>query len=149
MVRRTSPLLISHKNYKKAAVSVSSEVSDAKKEVNNLENLILARLKGREIFDDVYLGWMPSASNADLGINIKIVEMKRVSRVKRFVLGILAGRSSVTVDINLIDLITQETIGNFRTKGQSAAGSSIDSGTTLESISPIADKLVEFIQGKV
>jgi len=74
----------------------------------------------------------------------KITCMKRVTKFTRFMVGAMAGRARVDVDIQLVDGHTKDILGEANIKGTSTGGS-VFAGGTEEAFKNAAQQVAEFI----
>lgn len=136
------------KSYSKVMVSVDSGVSeDVSKEKSDLEGLVVSRIKGLNVYDDVQLmGDSDSTPDPEtLLVQVTISHVKKVGGTKRFMLGAMAGRASMTTKVSFIDASSGADLGSYTIEGQS--GGSGYSGGTSDAVKKTADGIAEVIGG--
>ena len=75
----------------------------------------------------------------------KITYMKRLTKAARIMLGAMAGRAGVAVNIHLVDAVTGNTLGEADIEGKSSGGT-IFAGGTDQAFEEAAQQIAEFIK---
>ena len=132
-------------NYPVCVFSVESQMSqDMNKELSVLKKDIFEKVSNLNIFRSIQFARDCEKAEGCLLVVVSISEIKKVSGVKRFFLGVFAGRAMMKADITFIDAATQETIGSYTITGES--GGSGMSGGTGDAIRKTSQAIVEIIQ---
>lgn len=139
----TTPMMIKLAQYKTILVRVWSQVPESTQEVIELETMVIAKLRERNLFEKV-VSDLTSPDAADLRLNLRIVHLKKVSPGARVMLGALAGQAVIVVDAELVDQGTGKSIGNFLAEGKSSGGT-VFAGTTTQAIERVVEQIVEFL----
>ena len=139
------PMTVKLANYKTMGIDVSSQVPESSQEAIQLETMVIVKLRDRGLFEKIFSQSASPEIPADLRLNVKVVNLKKVSAEDRVMLGALAGRAKIVVDVELIDLKTEETIGAFKAEGQSSGGT-VFAGTTSQAIERAVEQIVQFVQ---
>lgn len=104
-------MTIKFANYKTILVDVSSQVPESTQEVVQLESMLIAKLREGNMFEKVVSGSACSDAEGDLRLNLKILDLEKVSPGARVMLGALAGRAVIVVNGELIDLWSERNKG--------------------------------------
>lgn len=141
------PLTADMSHYKTAVISVESRVpGDVTKEKSDLEALIASRVKALNRFSSVQLKTGATAPTpGTLGVNVGITHIKKVGGTKRFMLGVAAGRASMTTEITIVDSATGKTLGSYTVTGES--GGSGLSGGTSDAVTKTAEAVAALLGG--
>ncbi len=139
-----TPTTVKLADYKTLLFHASSQVPESGEEVIQLESITIAKLRENGLFDKVVAGSASPDAPADLQLNAKIVELKKVGAGARVMLGALAGRAGIVVDVELIDMKAGKIIGAFKAEGKSSGGT-VFAGTTSQAIERAAEQIVEFL----
>ena len=75
----------------------------------------------------------------------RITYMKRLTKTARIMLGAMAGRAGVAVNIHLVDAVTGDTLGEADIEGKSSGGT-IFAGGTEQAFEEAAEQIAEFIK---
>ncbi len=142
------PITVKLVKYKTILINIESEVPDASFEISQIEIRTITALKEKGLFEKVFLGSVYPDASADLELNLKIVELHKVSHAARALTGAFAGRAKVIVEAELIDLNTRETISAFKTEGESSSGS-VTAGLTEQAIQRAVEQIVLFFQNNM
>lgn len=110
-----------------------------------LSGLLLAKLQERGLFENVASANFSSNTEAELVLNVNLIDIRRVGEVTRFLLGALAGQAKINANAELVDLNEGKTIGKFTAKGLSSGGT-IYAGHTSQAIERISEQITEFVQ---
>jgi hypothetical protein len=116
---------------------------DVSKEITQLEERVISKLKKKGLFKDVQLGDVADSSAGTLQIKATISEIKKVSGTQRFFGGAFAGKAYMLVEVAFIDVAAGKTIGSYSIKGKS--GGTGMSGGTGEAIWKTGDAIVDLI----
>lgn len=144
-IQPMKPIDVKLTNYKTAIVHVTSQLPESRQEIFQLESLIIAKLREKGIFEKVISGNTSPDAPADLKLDGKIVELKKVNAGMRVMLGAFAGQGRVLVDVALIEQKSGDGIAKFMAEGKSSGGT-IFAGTTEQAIERAAEQIVGFIQ---
>lgn len=124
--------------------SVESNVTDdVTKEMADLEERVLSKVKSLNLFQNVELGDEPEPTQGKLHVTATITHIKKVSGMTRFFLGVFAGKASMTTDVIFLDAATGKAIGSFSVTGESG-GTGLSGGT-----SDAVEKTAEGIAGLI
>lgn len=106
---------------KSVAISVTSTIQDAKpnheKIILNLRHELKQKLKSNKRFNSIVNAPRP----ADYAIDVKLVKVNIVSPAKRVMLGIMAGRSYVKVNVEVHNKAPGQLMGSFEVFGYGAS----------------------------
>jgi len=116
---------------------------DVTKEITQLEERVISKLKKKDLFKNVELGNVADSSAGTLQVKATISEIKKVSNTQRFFGGAFAGKASMLVEVAFIDVAAGKTIGSYSIQGKS--GGTGVSGGTGEAIWKTGDAIVELI----
>ena len=144
-ITETTPMTLKLSTYKTMLFSVSSQVAGSSEEVVQLEAVTIAKLREKGLFDKVISGSSSPDAQADLRLDAKIIQLKRVSPGARAMVGAMAGRAGIDVEVELFDLKESKSIGTFIAQGRSSGGT-VFAGTTPQAVERAAEQIVEFIQ---
>jgi hypothetical protein len=144
-IKETTPMTLKLSTYKTMLFSVSSQVSGSSEEMVQLETLTIAKLREKRLFDKVISGSSSPDAQADLQLNARIIQLKRVSSGARVMVGAMAGRAGIDVEVELLDLKGSKSIGTFIAQGRSSGGT-VFAGTTPQAVERAVEQIVEFIQ---
>lgn len=140
---KASPPKTKLSEFKSVVINVTSSVPDSSRESFQLESMIVSTLTSQKLFPAVT--GKSAGGNGDLRVDANISDLRRVSSGARVMLGALAGRGNMTVDVKLVDARSGETIGSFTSQGTSSGGT-VFSGTTDQAVELAARQIVEFIR---
>jgi hypothetical protein len=132
------------KNVESASVTVNTILPDCKKEIEQIEKSLTAKLKEYNIFSKI----TDKSQSPDLIIKVEIEELVKVSKSERFWFGAMAGRGKVNGRITLIEEFSGKIIGSFYVESLTSGGS-IFAGTTEQAINNFIEKIISFIQEKM
>jgi len=107
--------------YRTVFVEVSSEDPELQEGVLSLKSALLGRLSTLGCFDNFVTGVDPRG--ADLHLSAVLTGGSTPGGAEQVLLGGLAERPRVTVDVRLVDLGTRALVGRFQVEG-AASGSS-------------------------
>lgn len=129
-------------DYKNVVVHVTSSVPDSTREALQLESMIVSTLRANGVFGNV--AGSSAGGTGDLTVDANISDLRRVGSGKRVLLGALAGRGNMVVDVKLVDTASGNAIGSFTSKGTSSGGT-VFAGTTDQAIELAARQIVDYI----
>lgn len=144
-ITATTPMTLKLSTYKTILFNISSQVLGSSEEIVQLESMTVAKLREKVLFDKVFSGSSSPDAQADLRLNAKIIQLKRVSPGARAMVGAMAGRAGVDVEVELFDLKESKSMGTFIAQGRSSGGT-VFAGTTPQAVERAAEQIVEFIQ---
>lgn len=144
-ITATTPVTLKLSTYKTILFNTSSQVPGSSEEIVQLESMTIAKLREKGLFDKVVSGASSPDAQADLRLNAKIIQLKRVSSGARAMVGAMAGRAGIDVEVELFDVKESKSIGAFVAQGRSSGGSAF-AGTTPQAVERAAEQIVEFIQ---
>jgi hypothetical protein len=144
-IKETTPMALKLSTYKTMLFNISSQVPGSSEEIVQLETVTIAKLREKGLFDKVISGSSSPDAQANLRLNAKIIQLKRVSPGARVMVGAMAGRAGIDVEVELFDLKESKSIGTFIAQGRSSGGT-VFAGTTPQAVERAAEQIVEFIQ---
>jgi len=124
-----------------ALVKTSSTLAGLEAETHTLNDLVISGLRGRQVFGDVDADLAAAGSSDGIKVEIKILEIKKISREHRQWAGAMAGRARLLVQATVTDLNSGKPIETFEAEGLSSGGSNM-AGTTDEAIQRTAEQVV-------
>lgn len=124
-----------------ALVKTSSALAGLEAETQTLNDLIISGLRGRQVFGDVDADPAAAGSSDGIKVEIKILEIKKISREQRQWAGALAGRARLLVQATVTDLNSGKPIETFEAEGLSSGGSNL-AGITDEAVQRAAEQVV-------
>jgi hypothetical protein len=130
--------------YKTVLVNVSTSVPDTNSDAQALENEIVTELRKNPAFTKVISATGAPDAKADLRLEAKIVDLRKVSAGKRVMLGGLAGRGRVKVDTDLVDGKSKKVLGSFTSEGKTSGGTAF-AGTTEQALRRAAEEIAAFV----
>lgn len=139
------PLETDLQSYSSVILSVESDVTeDVQKEITDLEELALAKIKALNIYKSAELGEGTEAGEGTIIVKATIKEIKKVSGFTRFMAGAFAGRASMTTEVSFIDASSKKTLGTYSITGES--GGTGMSGGTSDAVKKAAEGIAETLQ---
>ena len=126
-IHTITPITAKLADYKTVLLCVSSQVPESSGETIRLGSIITDKLHNKGLFDKVLVASACSGCQADLRLNAKIVEVKKVG-------------AGVVVDVALTDMKTGTSIGSFEAEGRSSG-----EGATSQAIERAAEQIVGFL----
>ncbi len=144
-IKETTPMTLKLSTYKTMLLNISSQVPGTSEEIAQLETVTITKLREKGLFGKVIPGSSSPDAPADLRLNAKIIQLKRVSPGARVMVGAMAGRAGIDVEGELFDLKESKNIGTFVAQGRSSGGTAF-AGTTPQAVERAAEQIVEFIQ---
>ena len=125
--------------------SESANVTNGGGVINQIQSNIIMKLKDRvkaEIFTD------DNPTNKKIKdfikLNIKLTSFKDVTKADRLLIGAFAGRAMVTIEGELTDTKTKNTVSKFKVEEVSSGGTAL-AGTTDDVIEAASSRIVDFI----
>jgi hypothetical protein len=107
--------------YRTAFVEVTSDDPEQQEGVRSLKFALLSRLSALRCFDSFVTGVEPRG--ADLHLSVVLLDASGAGEAERILLGGLAEKPRVVVEVRLVDLRTRALVGKFRVEGASSGGS--------------------------
>jgi hypothetical protein len=144
-IKQTQGVTTKLSTYKVVKIETSSAVPDSMPELTQLETSLIAQLRDAVIFQKVFLQASAPELAADLNLKVNINDLKRVGVASRLILGGLAGRATVSVDVTLVDIASGNTLGSFTAEGKSSGGTAF-AGLTPQAIDQVAAQIVAQIK---
>jgi flagellar hook-basal body complex protein FliE len=127
-------------NFKTVLVNVQSNVEDSEKETATFKNMLIAELSKNNKWEVVTV----NAAKGQLELSATITKLNKVGGVSRILLGGLAGRASVDVDVVLKDS-NGNVISQFSANGKSSGGT-VFAGGTDQALGKTAEQIVAFME---
>jgi len=126
----------------------SVEIDDQMK-ADQLKGMFQERVKygiyNLSLFERVIENEPVKSSDRVVMLKCRITYMKRLTKTARIMLGAMAGRAGVAVDIQLVDATTKNILGDANIQGTSSGGS-IFAGGTEEAFENAAKQITDFIK---
>jgi len=150
------PVSIKLSKYKTLLVDVSSSNAGYFSEAQNqLDNLLISKLREKNLFKKVISDTSSEGEPADLRLSITILDLFKVNRSDRIVWGYFVGgcfggpgSAKIRVDVKLIDPETTKLIGECEVVGRSSHHSTF-AGTTEQAIELAANQIVEYVHNNI
>ena len=120
----------------------SNTAEDIYEEVADVAYKLAERIRELNAVSQVIQAEHSEVGQDELLIRLSISEIRKVGGVKRFILGIFAGKASMTSTAEFIDGNTQERIGNYEIIGDTPA----NSGTTANAIALTVTAIVDILK---
>jgi len=120
----------------------SSTPEDIYEEVGDIAFKLTERIRDLNAVSQVIQAQHSEVGNDELLIRLTISDMRKVGGVKRFFLGIFAGKAYVNTTAEFIDGNTQELIGNYEIIGDTPG----NQGTTGTAIALILEAIVDILK---
>jgi hypothetical protein len=124
-----------------ALIQTSTGLAGLEAETNLLNDLVITGLRGRGVFGDVDGNPAAAGSSGGIKVEIKILDIKKISHDERQWAGALAGRARILVQATVSDLSSGKPIETFQAEGLSSGGSNL-AGTTDEAVQQAAELVV-------
>lgn len=128
-------------NAKTIAVKVATGLPDCQREITQIRERLMEKLKNSGLFEEIYT----EDTNSDLILRVDIEEMVKVTKANRFWYGALAGRGKVAGRITIIEGGSGKTLGQAYIESITSGGS-VFAGTTEEAIENFTEKVMSFIE---
>lgn len=130
--------------YNTAILRVTSNTADEMVQAQSIFGaLLVMRINDLHQFRRVTLADSSVADSGALLITIAVSGIRKVSPLKRAMLGAFAGRAQMTADVEFVDATSQRSLGAYTVKGQS--GGMGYSGGTEEASGQLANAVAELI----
>lgn len=121
--------------------NVESNVSeDISQEISDLEIELAERFRALDDVSQVSLGGTPGEHEGAVLVKVSISEIRKVSGARRFFLGEMAGRASMTADVEFIDGDSGIVLGRYEVVGKS--GNTEFSGLTGDAVEKTAEAIL-------
>ncbi len=144
-ITTTVPVTTKLSNYKTMLFNISSNIPDSSEETVQLESMTIAKLREKGLFQKIFVTSSSPDVQPDLKLNAKIVALKKVSSGARVMVGAMAGRAGIDVEVELFDLKESKVLGTFLAQGRSSGGT-VFAGTTPQAVERAVEQIAEFIQ---
>jgi hypothetical protein len=118
----------------------SNVAEDISQEISDLEVELVDRFRALDGVTQVTLGGLPAKHADVLLVEVSISEIRKVSRARRFFLGDMAGRASMTADVEFIDGNTGVVLGHYQIIGRS--GNNEFTGVTGKAVEKTAEAIL-------
>ena len=126
----------------------SVEIDDPVK-ADQLKNMLQSRTKFKiynlSLFEQVLDVESPKTADRVVVLKGRITYMKRLTKAARAMLGAMAGRAGVAINIQLEDPATGSVLGKADIQGTSSGGS-VFAGGTEEAFENAAQQIAEFVK---
>ncbi len=130
--------------YSNLLVSVESNVAeDVEEERVELQDMIVADLASQDAFSTVGIDDGTRPEDSTLLMKIFISDIKKVGGVKRYFLGVFAGRAKVVTEVRLVDGSTSQELGRYEIVGESATAGG--GTTTGDAVTEAAEAICELV----
>ncbi|MCL4537286.1 MAG: DUF4410 domain-containing protein [Nitrospirae bacterium] len=129
-------------SFKTVSINVQTKVEDSEKEMQAFKGILISELTKKNKWE-VITG---NASQGQLGLTATITNLNKVGGASRILMGALAGRASVEVEVVLKDS-KGNVISQFSVNGKSSGGT-IFAGTTDQALEKAAEQIVAFMDGR-
>jgi len=142
-IKESDPPARSLAAYQTVRVTVTSE-----EDVGGSNTLVLAKLATRlrqsGLFSRV-ISSEASEERTDLELRCRVVDLRKVSQTERALIGALAGRARVGMEVDVVDARTNEKIGGLVAEGKSSGGTAF-AGRTAQAAEQLADQVVAYLR---
>ena len=121
--------------------SIESDLNEnISQEIADLEVELVDRFRALDVVSQVTLGGAPGLHANAVSVRISISEIRKVSGAKRFFLGEMAGRASMTADVEFIDGESGIVLGSYEVVGRS--GNTKYAGVTGDAVEKTAEAIL-------
>jgi hypothetical protein len=142
MIRQATPVSVNLPiSVDFALVKTSTALAGLATETHLLNDLVISGLRGSGVFGDVDGNPAAAGSSGGIKVEIKILEIKKISNDERQWAGALAGRARILVRATVSDLSSGKPVEIFQAEGLSSGGSNL-AGTTNEAVQRAAEQVV-------
>jgi hypothetical protein len=124
-----------------ALIQTSTSLGGLETETHQFNDLVISGLRAREVFGDVDGNPAAAGSSGGIKVEIKILEIKKISHDERQWAGALAGRAHILVQATVSDLNSGKPVETFQVEGLSSGGSNL-AGTTDEAVQQAVELVV-------
>lgn len=150
------PVSVKLSSYSTLQVDVSFNKTEYFSEAKDqLETLLISKLREKEIFDKVFSNASSAGETADIQLNITILDLYKVTRANRLFWGYIVGgcfggpgSAKILVSVKLFDPGTKIMISDFEVFGSSSRHSTF-AGTTKQAIKIAVNQIVEHINANI
>ena len=122
---------------------------DDRMKADTLRDMLLERVRyhiyALSLFKDVVSTEPPADARKTVVLKGEITYMKRVTKAARILVGAMAGRARVDVDVRLVDFQTGDEVGAASIKGTSTGGW-VGAGRTEQAFENAAQVIADFIK---
>jgi Domain of unknown function (DUF4410) len=122
-------------------LKTSSSVTNANPEIKLLNALIMSGLQDTHKFGHISDNTNAMNLTGGIMVNAEITELYKVSDSARMLVGGLAGRARILVQVTVSDLKSGNQIATFEVEGKSSGGTAF-AGTTDQAIQQAAEQVV-------
>ncbi len=130
------------RSYRSVRISVESKVAeDVSKEISDLQGEIVSHIRDSKRFGDVTLAGQDTAHAEGLLVKASVIGIRKVGGGTRFFLGALAGKASLTTDVEFVDGASGTLLGSYGLKEKT--GSSGMAGTTGDCVKKTAKAIAK------
>ncbi len=126
-------------SFKTVSVNVQTKVEDSEKEAKTFKEILTSELRKNNKWDV-----LDGNPQCQLELSATITNLNKVGGASRIILGALAGRASVDVDVVVKDA-KGKVISQFAVNGKSSGGT-IFAGTTDQALEKAAAQIAAFMQ---
>jgi hypothetical protein len=147
-VRQTQEIGTKLGTYRVVKIETTSAVPETTQELAQLESALTTTLRNVNMFEKVFPQAVSPEAAADLQVKANIATLRRVGAGSRVLLGALAGRAGVTIDVTLTEVASGKVVGSFTAEGKSSGGT-VFAGTTPQAIDQAVDQIIELIKTKI
>lgn len=135
-------------SYSFLIVEVTSETEKCKESImEQLEGSIVNQLREMKIFDRVFSKRMTLEKTFDAKIFVTVTRFRGVSNTARALLGLLAGKASITAKVQFMDLGTEKILTDAVIVGKS--GGLAYSGGTSQGTERLAQQVAKFVRNSL
>lgn len=121
--------------------SVESNVfEDVTREIARLEVELVDRFRALDAVSQISLGELPGRHEDAVLVRISITGIRKVGRTRRFFFGEMAGRASLTADVEFVDGGSGNVLGRYEVVGKS--GNTRFSGVTGDAVEKTAEAIL-------
>lgn len=121
--------------------SVESNVSDdVSQEIARLEVELVDRFRALDAVSRISLGDLPERHEDAVLVCVTITGIRKVGRTRRFFLGEMAGRASMTADVEFVDGGNGNVLGHYEVVGKS--GNTRFFGVTGDAVEKTAEAIL-------
>ena len=115
-----SPFTAPHPAFSQAAIHITVEIADANSTDFATEVALLREQMRRQLTDRFES--LSATDSQGLQIGVHITELRRVSQMKRIVLGVFARRAKIVAEVSFTDGISGQRLGSYSVTGTSHGG---------------------------
>ena len=139
-VEETVPIAAPLGAYETARLDVTTDGFEDAEIVRLVEAKLDARLTREGVFARVTSAAVDVGA-PDLDLRVRILHLSRVSTTGRALVGGLAGRGGIRMEVELVDLATGTSLGTVTAEGKSSGGTAF-SGRTGQAIDQAVERIV-------